>query len=62
MRWRDISKQTEMRDAAYLNARTVVLEAILQFALNGPVVFRLFHVNEVDDDKSGEVAQTQADV
>ena len=51
--------EAEMRDAADLNAGAVVLEAILQLLLDRPVVPVLLHVDEVDDDQSGEVAQAQ---
>ena len=59
MRWRDISKQAEMRDAADLDARAVVLQRFLQPALDRAVVALLVHVDEVDDDQAGEIAQAQ---
>ena len=46
-----------MRDAADLDAGAVLLEAFLQPALDGAVVALLVHVDEVDDDQPGEVAQ-----
>ena len=48
-----------MRDAADLDAGAVVLERLLQLALDGAVVALLVHVDEVDDDQAGEVAQPQ---
>ncbi len=48
-----------MRDAADLDAGAVVLEAILQLLLDGPVVAVLLHVDEVDDDQAGQVAKPQ---
>ena len=48
-----------MRDAADLDARAVVLEALLQPALDRAVVALLVHVDEVDDDQPGEIAQAQ---
>ena len=48
-----------MRDAADLDAGAVVLQAVLQLALDGPVVAVLLHVDEVDDDQAGEIAQAQ---
>ncbi len=51
--------QAEMRDAADLDAGAVVLEAILEAPLDRAVVALLVHVDEVDDDQPGEVAQPQ---
>jgi hypothetical protein len=48
-----------MRDAADLDARAVVLQRILELALDRAVVALLLHVDEVDDDQAGEVAQAQ---
>src|SRR5690606_32884479 len=44
--------QAEMADAANLDAGAVVLEAILELALDGPVAAVLHHVDEVDDDQA----------
>src|SRR5690606_38025201 len=52
-------EQAEGRDAADLDARPVVLQALLQLLLDGAVVALLLHVDEVDDDEAGKVAQTQ---
>ena len=52
-------QQAEMRDAADLDAGPVALQALLDFLLDGAVVALLVHVDEVDDDQAGEVAQTQ---
>ncbi len=51
--------QAEGRDLAHLHAGAVVLESILQLLLDGPVVLRLIHVDEVDDDQAGQVAQAE---
>ncbi len=48
-----------MRDAADLDAGAVVLERFLEPALDRAVVALLVHVDEVDDDQAGEVAQAQ---
>ena len=48
-----------MRDAADLDARAVVLQAVLQPLLDRAVVAVLLHVDEVDDDQAGKVAQPQ---
>ena len=48
-----------MRDAADLDAGAVVLQMILQTLLDGAVVAVFFHVDEVDDDEAGKVAQAQ---
>ena len=48
-----------MRNAADLDARPVVLQRVLQTALDGAVVAVLLHVDEIDDDEAGEVAQAQ---
>ena len=52
-------QQAERRDAADLDAGAVVLEAVLQLLLDRAVVALLLHVDEVDDDQAGEVAQAQ---
>ena len=48
-----------MRDAADLDAGAVVLQAILQLLLDRAVVALLLHVDEVDDDQAGKVAQPE---
>ena len=48
-----------MADPADLDARAVVLQRLLEAALDVAVVARLLHVDEVDDDEAGEVAQAQ---
>ena len=59
MRWRDISSRPkcEMRPT-WMRARSF-LQRVLQRALDGAVVALLVHVDEVDDDQAGEVAQPQ---
>ena len=46
-----------MRDAADLDARAVVAQRVLHAPLDRAVVALLVHVDEVDDDQPGEVAQ-----
>ena len=48
-----------MRDAADLDARAILPQAIGQLALDRAVVALLVHVDEVDDDQAAEVAQAQ---
>jgi hypothetical protein len=48
-----------MRDPANLDARTIILERILDPAFDGAIVAALFHVDEVDDDEAGKIAQAQ---
>ena len=52
-------EQTEMRDAADLDARAVILQRILDSSFDRAIVAQLFHVDEVDDDETGKVAQSQ---
>ena len=52
-------KQPEMRDVSDLDARAVVPQAFLQPPFDRAVVALLVHVDEVDDDQPGEIAQTQ---
>ena len=52
-------EQAEVADVANLDARAVVLQRILQAALDVPVVALLLHVDEVDHDQAGQVTQTQ---
>ena len=51
--------QTEARDAAHLDARPVGLEPVLHPLLDRGVVLALVHVDEVDHDQPGQVAQAQ---
>ena len=51
--------QAKARDAADLNPRPVRLELVLEALLDRGVVLALFHVDEVDDDQTGQIAQTQ---
>ena len=48
-----------MADAADLDARPVVLQRLLQPPFDPAIVALLLHVDEVDDDQAGEVAQAQ---
>ena len=52
--------QAEMADMADLDARAVVLQRLLQAASRpSPLCLLRLHVDEVDDDQPGEVAQPQ---
>ena len=48
-----------MRDVADLNARAIVLETLLESSLHRAIIALFIHVDEVDDDQSGEIAQAQ---
>ncbi len=48
-----------MRDAADLDAGAVVLQRVLDPALDGAIVAAFLHVDEIDDDEAGEIAQAQ---
>ena len=48
-----------MRDAADLDAGAVVAQRVLEAALDRAVVALLVHVDEVDHDQTGEVAQPE---
>ena len=52
-------QQTEGRDAAHLNAGAVGFQLVFQTLLNRGIVAPLFHVDEVDHDQAGKIAQTQ---
>ena len=56
-RWRRHLQQAEGGDAADLDAGAVGLELVLELLLDGGVVAPVLHVDEVDDDEAGEVAQ-----
>ena len=49
--------QPEAGDLAHLDAGAIVLQAVLHLLFDGAVVLRLIHVDEVDDDQTGQVAQ-----
>src|SRR5690606_24064025 len=51
--------QPEARNAADLDARTIVLERFLHRLLDFADVRSVFHVDEVDDHQPGHVAQTK---
>jgi len=59
MRWRDISSRPKCEDVADLDARAVVLERLLQTTLDRAVCCASRHVDVVDDDQPGEVAQPE---
>ena len=48
-----------MADTPDLDARTVVAECLFKSPLDKPVVAPLVHVDEVDDNQAGEVAQPE---
>ena len=52
-------EQAEMADGAYLDARPVVLERVFEAPLDHRVVLFRLHIDEVDHDQSGEVAQAK---
>ncbi len=52
-------QQAKARDAADLNTSPVGLQLVFQALLNGVVVLALIHIDEVDHDQAGKVAQSQ---
>ena len=52
-------QQAEMRNAADLDAGAVVLQRVLHPPFDGAIVAAFLHVDEVDDDQAGEVAQSE---
>ena len=52
-------QQAEMGDSTDLDAGAVVLERLLHPALDGAVVAVLLHVDEVDHDEAGQIAQAK---
>ena len=48
-----------MADRADLDARPVIAHGIFHAALDGIAVLVFFHIDEIDDDQAGQVAQTQ---
>ena len=52
-------EEAERRDASDLDAGAVVLEAILEPLLDRTIIALLVHVDEVDHDQPGEIAQAQ---
>src|SRR6185437_7860786 len=52
-------QEAEVRDAADLDAGAVVLQRVLDAPLDRAIVARFLHVDEVDHDEPGEVAQAQ---
>ena len=51
--------QAKAGNPAHLNPRTVGFQLVFQALLNGGVVLALFHVDEVDHDQTGQIAQPQ---
>ncbi len=52
-------QEAEGRDPADLDAGAVVLQALVELLLDGAVVALLLHVDEVDHDEAGKIAQAQ---
>ena len=52
-------EQAEAADAAHLNARAIRARRLLHALLDGADIPPLRHVDEIDDDKAGEVAQSE---
>ena len=52
-------EQAEVRDMADLDAGAVMAQRVLDAALHGTVVALLLHVDEVNDDEAGEIAQLE---
>ena len=48
-----------MRNAADLDARAIVLQRVLHPALDRAIVARFLHVDEIDDDQAGQIAQAE---
>ncbi len=48
-----------MRDAADLNARAILAQAVAHLAFDSAVIALLVHVDEVDHDQTGEIAQAE---
>ena len=51
--------QAKARDTAHLNAGAVGFQLVFQALFDGGVVLALFHVDKIDHDQTGKVAQTQ---
>ena len=51
--------QAERGNPAHLNAGAVRRQTVLEHFFDGAVVLGLIHVDEVDDDQTGQVAQAQ---
>src|SRR5262245_30865619 len=52
-------EQAEMADPTHLDTGSVVLQRLLQPALDLAIVALILHVDEVDDDQACEVAQAE---
>src|SRR5262249_56831626 len=52
-------EQAERADAADLDARTIVPHRLLEAALHRDLVAVLLHVDEIDHDEPGQVAQPE---
>ena len=52
-------QKTEMTDATDLNTGAIIFQRFLDAPFNRTIVAVFFHVDEVDDNQSGKVAQTQ---
>ena len=52
-------EQTEARETPDLDTRAVGLGGLAQTLFDGALITRLFHVDEVDDDQTADIADTQ---
>ena len=50
-------EQTETRDAADLDAGTILLDGVAEAVFHGLLVLGRLHVDEVDDDEAAEIAE-----
>src|SRR5690606_12921612 len=51
--------QPEMGDAAELYPCAIVLEVLLEPLLDSPIVAVFLHIDEIDDDQTGEIPQSE---
>src|SRR5262252_2864322 len=52
-------EQAEMRNTPDLDPGAILPEAVAELALHRAVVALFIHVDEVDDDEAGEIAQSE---
>ena len=52
-------QQAKPRDTAHLNARAIGFQLVFQALFNGCVVLALVHIDEIDHDQTGQIAQAQ---
>ena len=51
--------QPETADAAHLNARAVSFQSFFHLAFNGTIIAIFIHIDEVDHQQTGKVAQAR---